>query len=227
MIVISPRLKDGYKDFCYLLDRGYPKQSALNFIANHFQLTKQERFISNRMACSQKFLKKIRRKIIINPMKLRNNEFNIDFYNHFTTFQSLVDKDPLIKCRDGFIRDMFSILHSKKYLRIQESLINKYLEYYLELNPRSLVFYFDKQRSHSQIHLRILEDSINSLSIKGEGVLSSSVDHELKTKQDVIIFSHDSIIIGEAESSFNYFSWLIKFISQKDEVYNQILYFDV
>lgn len=226
MIVITSRLKNGFKDFCYLLDQGYPKKSALNFTANHLQLTKEERFILARTACSQDYLRKISKKVINNPLKIRNHNFCIDFYNHYTTFQSFIDREPLIRCRDGFIRDIFSILHSKKDLRIQEKLINKYLKHYLKLNPESLIFYFDKQRSNSRIHLKILEDIIDSFSIKGEGVLSSSVDYDLKTKQDVIIFSHDSIIIREAESSFNYFSWLIELKSQKRKLYNQILHFD-
>ncbi|MHA2052808.1 MAG: DUF434 domain-containing protein [Candidatus Hodarchaeales archaeon] len=226
MIIPSLNLKDSYSDLCFLLDRGYPKQSALNYISNHYQLTKRDRYILNRASCSHEDYEIINRKVIKNPLELRNKDFYIDLYNQYTTFQSLIDDEPLLSCRDGFIRDLFSILHSKKDLRIQEDMVEKYLEGYLKLNPESLTLYFDQQRSHSRIHLRNFEEILNSFSIKGFCVLSSTVDHDLKTQQEVIIFSHDSIILRESESSFNYFNWFMEIKRKKNGLNNQILNFD-
>ena len=45
-------LTNAYCDLIFLLDRGYPKNSALSFVSNHHLISKKGRSILNRAAIS-------------------------------------------------------------------------------------------------------------------------------------------------------------------------------
>ena len=105
-------LNQAYCDLIYLLDQNYPKKSALTFVANHYTLNKKLRNILNRASLSKDMVNTIQKNLVKDYDALKGREFHIDAYNQLTTFYSLKNNDPLIICRDGVLRDIFSTLHT-------------------------------------------------------------------------------------------------------------------
>jgi hypothetical protein len=207
------------------LDHGYPKDSALTFVANHFTLPKNERFILNRAAFSKNEVSLITKGRIDNPENLRDQPFHIDFYNQYTTFQSLLDNEPIICCRDGFLRDLFSLFHSKRDLRLNSKPMEQFILSIVKLNPSFLILYLDQQRSNSATHAEMLQRIMNRNDILGQCIVTRSVDHQLKISKTGITFSHDSFILREVKFSFDYIDWYIKNKNFKTDLTNQLLDF--
>ena len=149
----------------YLLDQNYPKKSALTFVANHYTLNKKLRNILNRASLSINLVTAIQNNLVKDYNTLKGREFHIDAYNQLTTFFSLNNNDPLIICRDGILRDIFSSLHTKRDLRIDRELLIPYFSSLLKLAPGSVHFYFDKQVSFSKEHVKLFSTFFQELKI--------------------------------------------------------------
>ncbi|MCK4848417.1 MAG: DUF434 domain-containing protein [Candidatus Heimdallarchaeota archaeon] len=199
-----------YSEINWLLDKGYSKKSSINFVGNHYKLPKKVRYILNRATQAIEVVENIASKKITDSNQLNGLIFNIDLYNQFTSYQSLLDNDPLIICRDGFYRDIFSVLHSKKQLRFDFNSLSSYITGLLILKPSFLYLYIDQQRSNSRKHSLIVKKILSKNLIPGECIVSKSVDYVLKIQTEGVIFSHDSIVLGKSIASFDYFHWFIK-----------------
>jgi len=206
----QPTMFKAYSEINWLLDKGYPKKSSITFVGNHYKFSKKIRYILNRATQTITDVEIITSKKISDPKQLKNLIFHIDFYNQYTSYQSLIDSDPLIICRDGIYRDIFSLLHSKKQLRFDIGSVISYISSLLPFKPRFLSLYIDQQRSNSKKHSQIIKEVLNKNLIPGECIVSKSVDHMLKIQTEGVIFSHDSIVLGKSLASFDYFHWGIK-----------------
>jgi hypothetical protein len=209
-LVFKEKLIFAYCEMIFLLDHGYPKRSVLNFIANHYNLEKKFRNILNRAALSVKQVKVIKEHLILDTSVLSGKNIYIDAYNQLSTFFSLKNHDPIIICRDGVFRDIFSSIHGKKNLRVDREFLSSYLRIISELNANNIIFYFDKQRSHSRDHANTVTEIFQTLGILGTCKLVSCVDKSLKEKNQGIVFSHDSAVLEVVPYCFDFNSWYIR-----------------
>lgn len=214
-----------YCDLIYLLDKGYPKMSALTFVTNHYKISKSERSILNRAAFSLTDVEAINSKKIKDPSILGGKVIIVDLYNQYTSYQSVLDNDPIILARDGVVRDIFSILHSKKDLRINSQMVESFLSSLIELNPKHMYLFFDKQRSKSKEHIRIFNRILKQYKIAGSCVILKAVDHHLKSQTDSIILSHDSIVLKNVNFCFDFIYWYIKEKNLKWKIEKQFISF--
>jgi hypothetical protein len=218
-------LTRAYCDLIFLLDRGYPKFSALSFVANHYLISKEDRSILNRAAISLNDVIKIKSNKIENPHTLEGKELVIDLYNQYTLYQTVLDGEPVILGRDGVLRDIFSVLHSKNELRFNYNTIKSFLIGFKELKPKYITLCFDKQRSKSGEHTRIFKDILQQMKIDGDCLLLKAVDHHLKIQKDSITISHDSIILKETNLSFDFINWYIKEKNLREKSKSRIISF--
>jgi hypothetical protein len=218
-------LTKAYCELIFLLDRGYPKSSALTFVANHHLISKKERSIINRAAISLKDVMKINSGRLEDPHELKGRELAIDLYNQYTLYQSVLDGEPIIQGRDGILRDIFSNLHSKNDLRFDPYMVETFLIGLRELKPKSINLFFDKQRSKSKEHLLLFQDILSTQDITNSCLLLKAVDHHLKSLSDSIILSHDSIILKEVNYSFDFMEWYIKKKNLREKIDHQIISF--
>lgn len=212
MEFVSETVNQAYCDLIYLLDHGYQKQSALNFVANHYNLNKTKRNILTRAALSLEDAQIISQNIKRDLNFVKDQMLHIDLYNQLTTFYSIIEGDPLIICRDGLIRDIFSSLHVKKDLQIKRELIISFLKALSALQPKTMILYFDTQRSHSKDHARNFRIILKELGIDGSCNVHHSVDMLMKKVDQGLILSHDSIILQKMKQKgiFDFLSWFFK-----------------
>ncbi len=214
-----------YSEINWLLDKGYTKKSAIDFVGNHYKFPKKIRYILNRATQAIGNLESIASKKITDPNQLKELIFNIDLYNQFTSFQSLLDNEPLIICRDGIYRDIFSVLHSKKQLRFNINLVARYIKGLLVLKPRFLSIYIDQQRSNSKKHSQIVEEVLRKNLIPGECIVSKSVDYMLKIQTEGVIFSHDSVVLVSSIANFDYLHWSVENMDLGSQFTTQLINF--
>lgn len=182
-------------------------------MGNHYTLDNKIRNILNRAALPLNIVQEIKKNLVRNQDSLKGKEFHIDAYNQLTTFYSLQNNDPVIICRDGFLRDIFSSLHVKKDLRINPDLLNPFFESILKLEPKNVHFYFDKQISFSNDHAKLTNVLLHEFGLLGSCEIYKSVDWYLKKQTKDIVLTHDSTILSVAPHCFDFFSWFLKTMS--------------
>jgi hypothetical protein len=105
--ILYPELRrefiEAYKDYKYLLNRGYSRKLSLDVVTARYNLNIKERNLLYRCVHSDEELK------IINSKKIKFEEVKnliIDGFNMGLTILSIINKDEVFLCDDGFIRDM-------------------------------------------------------------------------------------------------------------------------
>ena len=89
----------------YLLDRGYPKDSAVRFVSDHHSLPEERRYVLARAVLSSRSAGERKAKAV--PVQtLRGRDVIIDGYNVIITVESLLAGYPVYLCDDGFLRDV-------------------------------------------------------------------------------------------------------------------------
>lgn len=99
-MLLNKDLKEAYKDYKYLLNRGYSRKIALELISSRYFLSKLQRLILYRCTHSDKEISKIQSKIS------NENNIVIDGFNIAITLINILDNDNAFLCDDGFIRDL-------------------------------------------------------------------------------------------------------------------------
>lgn len=209
-------LNQAYCDLIFLLDRNYPKKSALTFVANHYTLDSKFRNILNRATLPLSAVQIIENNLLEDPDSLKGRDFHIDTYNQLITFFSLMNHDTVIICRDGVLRDIFSSLHTKKDLRVDRELLSPYFRSLSELKPKNIYFYFDKQRSFSKDHARLFSTLFQEFSITGSCEIQKAVDWSLKKQKKEIVLSHDKAVLTVAPHCFDFLSWFFNLKLPRD-----------
>jgi hypothetical protein len=104
-------LKDAAQDARYLVDRGYPKESAVRFVSDHYRLPEEQRFVLTRVVVASKTAMK-RKEKMTSVETLQGRVLFIDGYNVLISVESLLGGMHVYLCDDGFIRDTKGIFRS-------------------------------------------------------------------------------------------------------------------
>lgn len=211
-------IKKAAKDLKYLLDNGYRKKIALNFVGNHYLLTQNQRNYLSRYVFSKSVIKK-RGEKITSLESIQGNTVFIDGYNVLITTENILTKpENIIIAQDGVLRDCSAVFG--KYKLKDESLesINLILKVLKKQAPSFVKFYFDKQVSFSGELSKMVNNFLEVQGIPGTSILSSNVDHDLITEWEEkggIIASSDGAIIDKVSHVLDipFFIWHKKIVN--------------
>ncbi|GAB6136241.1 DUF434 domain-containing protein [Thermococcus prieurii] len=170
-------LVEAYRDLKYLLNRGYRKSVALNFVANHYRLRREERHLLARCVFPDSWIEGVARKLLP-PEEIRGRVLGIDGFNVLITLESLLAGRAIL-CEDGLIRDLE---YRGKYRPHRETRNNlrPIVSALAELSPGRAVFFYGKNNPGSGVVGRLTEKLLDEFGIPGEIRLVKSPDHELK-----------------------------------------------
>jgi hypothetical protein len=172
-------LKNAAQDLKYLLDQGYRKKVALNFVGNHYLLTQEQRNYLARFVFSEIISQK--RKDKITPLKsVKGNIILIDGYNVLITVETiLINPAKLIIAQDGLVRDTSAVFGKYKIKKETIKSLNLILDTLITHKPSFVKFYFDKQVSFSGELSEMVINFLEVQDIPGTAMVSANVDYEL------------------------------------------------
>ncbi|NJE30435.1 DUF434 domain-containing protein [Thermococcus sp. 18S1] len=175
-------LLDAYRDLKYLLNRGYRKKYALEFVANHYRLAKGERYLLARCVFSDEWIEEVRKKLL-RPEELRGRVLGIDGFNVLITLESLLEGRAII-CEDGLVRDL---KYQGRY-RLNEGterLLRDLSRALRELGVEKAVFFYGSAVPRSGEVKRLTEEALIREGVNSEVRLVKSPDFELKAFETV------------------------------------------
>ena len=111
-------LRAAAADLCWLLGRGYARESSLELVGNRYELVARQRIAVARCACSDEQAAR-RRGSQMGAESLRGRPLWLDGYNVLTTIEAALAGGVVLVGRDGAYRDMASMHGS--YRKVAET----------------------------------------------------------------------------------------------------------
>jgi hypothetical protein len=203
------------EDLKYLLNRGYRKKAALDFVANHYRLPASHRYLLARCVFSDSWIAEVREKLL-KPKELAGKTLAIDGFNVLITLESLMDGEAIL-CEDGLVRDL---KYQGRY-RLNErtpKVIEEVVKSLSELEVGEAIFFYGKNVPKSGEIKKMTEYAIKKFGVSGEVRLVKSPDFELKSFENVA--TADTAIIGAVKGVFDLAAYVGREYSPKplDEI---------
>jgi len=153
--LLKEKLLRPARDIRSILRWGYPKFSTIRFVADHFQLSLEERHILTRVIMPpNRIVSRINKKVACTDIKDRN--LLLDGYNVLLSVDSLLKKEPMWFCDDGYIRDTrYYFSKAKQAEGIEESL-DTILEFSFRNRSKVGHFFFLTPKSAGAESLQVL-----------------------------------------------------------------------
>jgi hypothetical protein len=197
--ILRENLLKPARDIRSLLRWGYPKFASIRFVADHFQLSVEERHILTRVIMPpDRVISRIKKKVECSEIKGR--KLLLDGYNVLLSVDSFLKNKPMWFCDDGYIRDTSYYFSKVKQAQDIEEALDSVLEFLSENHPESTTFLLDAQISKSGELAGFIRRKMGECGISGEARTSKTVDFELKreggdSKKNIIVATSDGIVI--------------------------------
>ncbi len=190
-------LQKAAEDFRYLLNRGYPRKTALELVGNRYGLTSDERHLLHRGIFSDADSKS-RRKRKIPIERIRNKDLSIDGYNVIITIEAGLSGRPLILGDDGFIRDISGLSGNFKKTERTEEALQLILDIVKRVKPRKTLFLFDSPISMSGELAQEVRDLLKKENLLGDA-RAVKVPEKILIGFPGVIATSDTAIIDQSK----------------------------
>ena len=201
------KLACAIRDLRYLLDQGYPRESAVNFVANHYRLPLGERHLLARCVFSKAAAAKLREKAV-KADAVCDKRSGIDGYNVLITLESILTGEQVVRCDDGYIRDLRAIFGKYKPSRATDRALTELLNALTRARPREAVVLFDKQVSRSGELAGAVRRGLKKYSLQGDARAVGGVDFKLRAFD--VAASSDRAVIERAKAVWDIPAELLK-----------------
>jgi len=178
--------RDAIFDFRFLLNRGYQRDSALNFVTSRYRLNKEMRHVLLRSVYPKNVSERRRRKRV-----RRVEELWIDGFNVLITVEAILSDETLILCDDDVLRDVRGVFGKYKWNERSEMAVELIKSKLQEISKNSIILLDSQVSKSGEIAKKIGElTEIKTMT-------SKSVDRELKSKR--FVATSDGTVIDAVE----------------------------
>lgn len=207
-------LQEAKIDFQYLLDRGFPRTGALNFVANHYVLDEVQRNYLNRSVFSKKKIKTRKKKLIL-LSDVKEKNVIIDGYNVLITVESICNsgEEFLVNCDDGVTRDVKAVFGKYKKDETTLKALNSIISLLKIFKPKRVLFFYDSPVSMSGELAKTTLELLKSLKVPGDAQTASDVDAELvrlSKELDGVVATSDGIVMDKVETVLDIPSYIAR-----------------
>jgi hypothetical protein len=206
-LILSSKLRNAIHDLRYLLYHGYPRESAVTFVANHYRLALEQRHLLARCVFSRREIAAHKSKVI-SSKKVKGKHLGVDGYNTLITLESILTCKQVVRCDDGHIRDLRAIFGKYKLSQATDRALAELLEILRRARPRDVVVLFDKQVSRSGELAGATRRGLEKFGSKGNSRATSGVDFKLRAFD--VVASSDRAIIWRAKAVWDIPAELLK-----------------
>jgi hypothetical protein len=188
-------LQEAIVDLRYLLDRGYPRSSAVEFVANHFRLSKLERYFLTRCVFSAEESRAHLAKLV-GIKEVRGKRLGIDGYNVLITLESLMRGYLVVRCDDGILRDLRGVFGKYRFSEEKRPVLEALVTMLKSARPARADIFLDKQVSRSGELAAALRAMLRENRLEGTAITTAQTDTKLRDYQ--VVASSDRVVVDRA-----------------------------
>lgn len=181
------------EDVRYLLNRGYPKESSIRFVSDHYRLPEEQRFVLIRVVVDAKTASARGEKML--PLRhLRGRTVFVDGYNVLIAVESLLCGRPVYLGDDGFLRDTQGIFRSYKASEITDPALADILDLLSFAAPARVEILLDQPISMSGRLAGLIREMMVERSLAGTARTVMDVDRQLKSAEGIVATADGNVI---------------------------------
>ncbi len=202
MAIFDDRLSDGLRDYCLLLDRGYPQKGSLQLVGDRYRLTSDQRNVLFRGGSRSEDAR--RRALKRVPLSDCGSVLQVDGYNVLYAILSYLLGRPVFVSRDGYLRDIGGVrgrvLQEGKFIEGADGLFS-FLK--IALPPGvSLTVLLDEPVDRSRQHAARIRLAAQTYGVQATCRVERSVDAALiAASPGTTVAGSDSRIIDNTQAS--------------------------
>lgn len=181
------------EDARYLVNRGYPKESAIRFVSDHHSLPEEQSFVLSRVVVSAEAASN-RKKKAITIEALQGQKVLVDGYNVLISVESLLGGVPVYRCDDGFLRDTQGIFRSYRTSDLTAPALREILTLLAGAGPASVLILLDQQISMSGRLAALMRETMTKRGLPGTARTARDVDHQLKSSRAIVATADGNVI---------------------------------
>ncbi|MCJ7443337.1 MAG: DUF434 domain-containing protein [Methanotrichaceae archaeon] len=181
------------EDVRYLANRGFPKESAIRFVSDHYCLPQAQRHVLFRIIVPDE-MAHLRRSKLQLLEEMRNRNVYVDGYNVLITVETLLAGKCLYMSDDGFLRDTQGLSRKYKVSEFTERSLFEILGILASVHPARVEILFDQQVSMSGQLAVGVHEIMAKRGLIGTARTVKDVDNQLKILDGVVATSDGSII---------------------------------
>lgn len=203
----QPALRAAMHDLCWLLDRDYSLNSAVELVGNRYNLTARQRLALKRCACTA--TERANRLARQMPMEaMRGEPLWLDGFNVLLALEVALSGGVILRGRDGCCRDVAGV-HAH-YHRVAET--EPALRLVAQVTRRHGVaecrWYLDRPVSNSGRLKRLMLDLAEAENWPWQVELVLNPDHVL-VHSGHLVASADSAVLDRCQRWVNLAGWII------------------
>jgi len=211
----DPILTEAKKDFQYLLERGFPRTGALEYVGNHYLLGEMERNYLNRTVFTRAKIESRKDKLIL-LADIEGKDVLLDGYNVLITVETMLQgvDELVVNCDDGVIRDVKAVFGKYKKNENTEPALNSIISLLKIFKPKNVLFFFDSPVSLSGELARATREILESQGVPGDAQTSENVDKtliDLSYKLGGVVATSDGIIMDKVDLVLDVPGYVSKF----------------
>lgn len=197
--MVSERVQQAVHDLRYLLNKGYPRESSVEFVSDHYLLESDKRHLLSRCVFPKEDIEDHLSRLV-GSSEVRGKEVGIDGYNVLITVESILNKEKVILCDDGVVRDLQAIFGKYKMTKSTEKALKSIIKKLKEWEPERVEIFFDKQVSKSGELAGFTRKELDKQKITGSARTVTQTDstvweHEVSASSDRVIIKKSEKII--------------------------------
>jgi len=182
----------------YLVNRGYPKDSAIRFVSNHHRLPNEQRFVLARVIVASHTACRRRSKAV--PLEaLGRKAVFVDGYNVLIIVESILSGCSVYLSDDGFLRDTRGIFRSYRASKFTVPALSEILDILTIAGPDRVEVLLDQQIGMSgQLAAQITE----MMTERGPAWTARTVqdcDRQLKTELGIVATADGNVIDASSQ----------------------------
>jgi hypothetical protein len=177
----------------FLVDRGYPKETAVRFVSDHRRLPEKERFVLMRVIVPA-VQARLRRKKILQLRDLRGAAVAVDGYNVLIATESILACRAAYICDDGLLRDTQGIFRSYRSSGLTGPALSAVFELLATAAPASTDVLLDQQISMSGQLAQRIRERMAEWGLPGSVETAKDVDFQLKNSGKIVATSDGNVV---------------------------------
>lgn len=193
----SEKTEDAVRDLRYLLDRGYPRETAVRVVSDHYCLPSRERHLLTRCVFSREEAERNRGKLV-SWREVRGRTLGVDGYNVIITCESLLLGHTVIRCDDGLLRDLRTVFGKYRVGEHTWGALEEVALLLREAGPGEVRVFFDSPASGSGELARETGKILEKYGVRAKCRAVKGVDREVSSCE--VSASSDRVIVERARA---------------------------
>jgi hypothetical protein len=181
------------EDVRFLVDRGYPKETAVRFVSDHRRLPEEDRFVLMRVIVPAEQAR-LRGEKILQLRDLREAAVAVDGYNVLIATESILARKPIYLCDDGLLRDTQGIFRSYRSSELTGPALSTVFRLLATAAPACTDVLLDQQISMSGRLAQVIRRTMAECGLPGMVETAKDVDFQLKTSQKIVATSDGHVV---------------------------------